>query len=54
MRPGDTIHEVLEVRPSASNPDRGIARFRYRGVNQRGEPVLSFGMMHLLRRRAPT
>jgi len=54
VRPGDTLHsdvEVLEVRPSASKPDRGIARLKYQAVNQRGETVLSFIIIHLLRRR---
>ncbi len=55
VRPGDTLHseiEVLEVRPSASKPDRGIARLKYQAVNQRHEVVLSFIVNHLLRRRA--
>lgn len=54
VRPGDTLHseiEVLEVRPSSSKPDRGIARLKYQAVNQRGETVLSFIVNHLLRRR---
>jgi len=54
VRPGDTLHseiEVLEVRPSKSKPDRGIARLRYQAVNQRQEAVLSFIVNHLLRRR---
>lgn len=54
VRPGDTLHckiEVLEVRLSSSKPDRGIARLRYRAVNQRQEAVLSFIVNHLLRRR---
>lgn len=53
VRPGDTLHseiEVLEIRPSASKPDRGIARLRYQAVNQNHEAVLSFVVMHLLRR----
>ena len=53
VRPGDTLHseiEVLEVRPSTSKPDRGIARLRYNAVNQRQEAVLSFIVIHLLRR----
>lgn len=56
VRPGDTLHaevEVLEVRPSASKPDRGVARLRYEAVNQRGEPVLRVLVLHLLRRRPP-
>lgn len=54
VRPGDTLHseiEVLEVRPSNSKPDRGIARLKYQAVNQRGEAVLSFIVIHLLRRK---
>ncbi|HMV16635.1 MAG TPA: MaoC family dehydratase [Zoogloea sp.] len=54
VRPGDTLHtevDVLEVRPSSTRPDRGIARFKYTAVNQRGETVLSFIVAHLLRRR---
>ena len=54
VRPGDTLHsevDVLEVRPSASKPDRGIARLKYQAVTQRGEAVLSFIVIHLLRRR---
>uniref|UniRef100_Q47GT4 MaoC-like dehydratase n=1 Tax=Dechloromonas aromatica (strain RCB) TaxID=159087 RepID=Q47GT4_DECAR len=56
VRPGDTLHseiEVLEVRPSSSKPDRGIARLKYQAVNQRGEAVLSFIVIHLLRRKKP-
>ncbi len=54
VRPGDTLHsevDVLEVRPSASKPDRGVARLKYLALNQRGEAVLSFIVIHLLRRR---
>jgi len=54
VRPGDTLHgeiEVLEVRPSKTKPDRGIARLQYRAANQRGEVVLGFIVNHLLRRR---
>jgi acyl dehydratase len=54
VRPGDTLHteiEVLEVRPSKSKPDRGIARLRYHAVNQRHEVVLSLIVNHLLRCR---
>ena len=54
VRPGDTLHseiEVLEVKPSNSKPDRGIARLKYQAMNQRGEAVLSFIVMHLLRRK---
>ncbi|MBI2276629.1 MAG: MaoC family dehydratase [Dechloromonas sp.] len=54
VRPGDTLHseiEVIEARPSNSKPDRGIARLKYQAVNQRGEVVLSFIVIHLLKRR---
>ncbi len=54
VRPGDTLHseiEVLEVRPSASKPDRGIARLKYQAINQRGETTLSFIINHLLWRQ---
>ena len=54
VRPGDTLHteiEVIEVRPSKSKLDRGIARLRYHAVNQRGEVVLTLIINHLLRRR---
>lgn len=41
-RPGDVLHvetEVVELRPSASRPDRGIATLRSETKNQRGEVV---------------
>lgn len=53
VRPGDTLHseiEVLEVKPSSSKPDRGIARLRYNAVNQHQQTVLKFTVIHLLRR----
>ncbi len=52
VRPGDTLHsevEVLEVSPSRSKPDRGIARLQYAAINQRGEVVAGFIVRHLLR-----
>jgi acyl dehydratase len=54
VRPGDTLHteiEVMETKPSSSKPDRGIARIAYRIKNQKGEEVLTFLSMHLLKRR---
>ncbi len=54
VRPGDTLRtetEVLELKPSSSKPDRGIARMRYTGINQRGEKVISFIVNHLLLRK---
>lgn len=56
VRPGDTLRtetEVLEIKPSSSKPDRGIARMRYTGINQRGEKVISFILNHLLLREKP-
>lgn len=53
VRPGDTLGaevEVLEVKPSRSRPDRGIARLRYTTLNQHGETVASYIVNHLLRR----
>jgi acyl dehydratase len=54
VRPGDTLHtefEVVEKKPSTSKPDRGILRVDYRIKNQKGEEVLSFLSMHLLKRK---
>lgn len=54
VRPGDTIRmeaEVIEVRASASRPDRGIAVLTYRALNQNGEPVMSMRAAQLLARR---
>jgi len=56
VRPGDTLHtvlEVLEVRPSRSKPDRGIVVTLARTLNQKDEEVLTFKGMHLLARRPP-
>jgi acyl dehydratase len=54
VRPGDTLRvvtEVLETRPSASKPDRGIVRVRYTTLNQRDETVTTFIGNQLLSRR---
>jgi acyl dehydratase len=54
VRPGDTLRvavEVLETRPSASKPDRGIVRLLYTTVNQDGEAVLTMIGNQLCRRR---
>lgn len=53
VRPGDTLHveaEVIDKTPSRSKSDRGIMRMKYVAFNQREEPVLSFYIIHLLRR----
>jgi acyl dehydratase len=54
VRAGDTLTcraEILEVRPSRSKPDRGLARVSYEAVNQHGEPVLRMTGVQLLARR---
>jgi acyl dehydratase len=44
-RPGDTLtlfRECLEIRPSASKPDRGVVKNRLTLSNSKGSPVLSY------------
>lgn len=51
---GDTIRlecEVSELRPT-SKPDRGLVRTTNHVVNQRGETVVTYTPLRLLRRRA--
>jgi acyl dehydratase len=43
--------EILEIRPSRSRPDRGIARMRCSVSNQQGEEVLSMIANVMFRRR---
>jgi acyl dehydratase len=54
VRPGDTLRfraTVLEARPSASKPDRGVVKFRWELLNQRDEVVVSqLGTQFFLRR----
>jgi len=55
VRPGDSLHvecEVLEVRASRSQPDRGIARVRTSTLNQNGDPV-QIMIANLVVRRRP-
>jgi acyl dehydratase len=55
MRPGDTLQvlsEVIEVTPSRSRPERGIAMLRNETRNQRGEVVQTFVAKIIVRRRA--
>jgi acyl dehydratase len=45
VRPGDRLHtesEVLEVRPSKSRPEQGLAKIRTTTFNQNNEPVQIF------------
>ena len=54
VRPGDTLRyraKVLEARPSASKPDRGIVNWHWELLNQRNEiPVSMVGTQFFLRR----
>jgi acyl dehydratase len=54
---GDTVSyatEIVEARPSNSRPDWGLITLRNTGVNQRGEPVLSFVSVAFVERRKAT
>src|SRR6478735_1417774 len=51
---GDTVSyttEVIEMRPLASRPGWGIIFVRNTGVNQHGEPVISFTSSAFVERR---
>ena len=50
---GDTIHvecEVIEHRLT-SKGDRGLVRFANKVINQRGEPVLEYNPLRMLKRK---
>ena len=50
---GDTIHvecEVIEHRPAAKG-ERGLVRFANKVVNQRGETVLEYNPLRLLKKK---
>jgi len=52
MYPGDTFtaySEVLGKKVSESNPSRGVVHVRTVGVNQKGDPVVSFERKALIR-----
>jgi acyl dehydratase len=54
VRPEDTLTlraTVLETRPSASRPDRGVVRLRTELLNQQGEIVLSMIGLSIFGRR---
>ena len=54
VRPGDALSvraTVLEARPSASKPDRGLVRTLFEVRNQRGEMVMTVKGMNMLKRR---
>ena len=54
VRPGDTLRvvsDIVELRLSASKPDRGITRLRQVTINQRGEQVMEQETTIFLKRR---
>ena len=54
VRPGDDLHArvaVMEVRPSRSRPDRGIARLRCSMAGPAGDEVMTFIANVLFERR---
>lgn len=55
--PGDQLSyegEILEIRPSASNPKRAVLRVQNRTFNQKGEVVLELISVVFVPRRSPT
>lgn len=55
LRAGDTVHvtsEIVELRPSASKPERGTAITRYAMINQDGAEVVTFTSINLVYTRA--
>jgi acyl dehydratase len=56
VRPGDTLRaesEVLEVRPSRSRSEQGLAKIRTTTLNQNNEPVQVMTSNLVVQRRAP-
>jgi acyl dehydratase len=56
VRAGDTIRvaaEVITCEPWRNRPDRGRVRFLYTTSNQRGEPVMTMTIDHIVARRSP-
>jgi acyl dehydratase len=54
VRPGDTLRvvtDIVELRASASKPDRGICRLRQVTINQHGEPTMEQETTVFLKRR---
>jgi len=54
VRPGDTLRvvsDIVELRPSASKPDRGLVRLRQVTINQRGEHVMEQESLVFLKKR---
>lgn len=51
---GDTVRyatEIVDRRPSSSRPEWGLITLHNTGVNQKGEPVLSFTSVAFVERR---
>jgi acyl dehydratase len=56
VRPGDTLRttrEIVEVRRSASRPDRGVIRTQVTVLNQRNETVMTYYALGQVRARSP-
>ncbi len=56
VRPGDKLRvesEVLEVRPSRSRPEQGLAKIRVTALNQNDEPVQIMTCNLFMQRRGP-
>jgi acyl dehydratase len=56
VRPGDTLRttrEIVEVRRSASKPDRGVIRTQVTVLNQRNETVMTYYALGQVRARSP-
>ncbi len=54
VRPGDTLHSeavVKATRASTTKPDRGILHMAYEVMNQKGQVVMTFTTIHMMRRR---
>ena len=55
VRPGDTLtvrREIIEIRPSKSQPDRGVVRTKTTVTNQDGDLAMSFENQMQLPRNA--
>lgn len=54
VRPGDTLRveaEVVSSKPSRSRDDRGSTGIMYRVLNQADEVVMTYQIIHILKRR---
>ena len=54
VRPGDTLvmdATVIETKPSSTRRDRGYATLAFAAKNQRGETVMSYRCVEILKRR---